>query len=126
MPLKWQSLNLYNMEYIIDAKDKILGRVASEAVLVLRGKKEANFVPNRVFDVKVKIINLDKIKISEKKIKQKNYKRYSGYPGGLKIISLEKMLEKKGIEYVFKKAVMGMLPKNKLQKKIMKNLIISK
>ncbi|MBI4691884.1 MAG: 50S ribosomal protein L13 [Candidatus Terrybacteria bacterium] len=113
------------MEYIIDAKDKILGRIASEAALVLRGKKEANFTPNRVPDVKVKIINLAQIKIPEKKLKQKKYKRYSGYPGGLEIISFEKMMEKKGIEYVFKKAVMGMLPKNKLQKKIIKNLVIS-
>lgn len=124
MPVKWQSLNLCNMEYVIDAENKIFGRIASEAALALRGKREANFIPNRVPDVKVKIINLDKIKISEKKIKQKKYKRYSGYPGGLKIISLEKILEKKGIGYVFKKAVMGMLPKNKLQKRIIQNLII--
>lgn len=113
------------MEYVIDAKNKILGRIASEAAFALRGKKEVNFIPNRIPDVKVKIINLDKIKISEKKIKQKKYKRYSGYPGGLKIISLEKILEKKGIGYVFKKAVMGMLQKNKLRNKIIKNLVIS-
>jgi len=112
-------------EYILDAKNKSLGRLASETASILRGKKEVDFAPNRVASVKVKIINLDKIKISEKKIEQKYYKKHSGYPGGLKITPLKKALEKKGIDYVFRKTVMGMLPKNKLQSKIIKNLIIN-
>jgi large subunit ribosomal protein L13 len=111
-------------EYVIDAKDKSLGRVASEAALILRGKKETNFAPNRLPDVKIKIINVSKIKITDKKLKQKEYKSHSGYPGGLKTTSLEKILEKKGMEYVLKKAVMGMLPKNKLQDRMIKNLVI--
>lgn len=113
------------MEYIIDAKNKSLGRVASEAALVLRGKRRVDFAPNKIPDIKVQIKNLNAIKIEEKKNRQKEYKRYSGYPGGLKFYSLKKILEKRGIEYVFKKAVTGMLPKNRLQKQMIKNLVIS-
>lgn len=112
------------MQYVLDAKDKSLGRLASEAASILRGKREVDFAPNRVPDVKVKVINIDEIKISEKKIKQKYYKRHSGYPGGLKIIPLKKALEKKGIAFIFRKTVMNMLPKNKLQKRMIKNLVI--
>jgi large subunit ribosomal protein L13 len=112
-------------EYTLDAKDKTLGRLASEAASILRGKREVDFAPNRLPAVKVKIINLDKIKISEKKIEQKYYKSHSGYPGGLKVTPMKKALEKKGIDYVFRKTVMGMLPKNKLRSKIIKNLIIN-
>jgi len=112
-------------EYTLDAKDKSLGRLASETASILRGKREVDFAPNRVASVRVKIINLDKIKLSEKKIQQKRYKSHSGYPGGLKVTLMKKALEKKGIDYVFRKTVMGMLPKNKLQSKIIKNLIIN-
>jgi large subunit ribosomal protein L13 len=111
-------------EYVLDAENKALGRLASETASILRGKKEVDFAPNRVAAVKVKVVNLDKIKISEKKIEQKYYKRHSGYPGGLKITPMKKALEKKGIGYVFKKAVMGMLSKNKLRNKMIKNLIL--
>lgn len=111
-------------QYTLDGKNKSLGRLASEAASILRGKKEINFAPNRVPDVKVKIVNIDEIKIDEKKIEQKYYKRHSGYPGGLKTTPLKKVLEKKGTAYVLKKAVMGMLPKNKLQKRMIKNLVI--
>ncbi len=114
------------MEYTIDAKNKMLGRVASDAATVLRGKKEPDFTPNRVSDLKLTVLNADKIDISDKKKKQKGYKTFSGYPSGLKIAPMEKVLEKKGIEHVLKKAIMGMLPKNKLRKQMMKNLIISK
>ena len=112
-------------EYIIDVKDRQLGRAASEVALILRGKKEASFAPNRVPDIKVKVINVDKIRIGAKKMAQKQYKRYSGYPGGLKLSSMEKILKEKGMDYILKKTVMGMLPKNKLQKKMMENLLIS-
>lgn len=111
-------------EYILDAKDKVLGRVASEAAAILRGKKTSEFAANIVADVKLKVVNVDKIKITGKKLSQKEYKNYSGYPGGLKITVMDKILQKKGMGYIFKKAVLGMLPKNKLQKQIMKNLII--
>ena len=112
------------MIYVIDAKDKALGRVASEAAVILRGKKEVNFAPNRLPDIKVKIINVSKIKITDKKLKQKEYKSHSEYPGGLKMTPLKRVLEKKGMTYLFIKTVTGMLPKNKLRNKMMKNLII--
>lgn len=112
-------------EYILDAKEKSLGRLASETALILRGKKEVDFAPNRVPSLKVKIVNIDKIKIGEKKIQQKYYKNHSGYPGGMRVLPLKRALEKKGMGFVFKKAVMSMLPKNKLQRQLIKNLIIS-
>lgn len=111
-------------EYTINAKDRSLGRVASDAAAILRGKKEIDFQAHRLADVKVNIVNVDKILITGRKAEQKTYKRYSGYPGGLKYISLSKVLKEKGAAYVLKKAVMGMLPKNKLQKQMFKNLII--
>ena len=112
------------MEYVIDAKDKALGRVASEVVVILRGKKEADFAPNRLPETKVKVINIAQIKIIDKKLKQKEYKSHSGYPGGLKTTPLKRVLEKKGMAYVFIKTLTGMLPKNKLRNKMIKNLII--
>jgi len=111
-------------EYVLDAKGKSFGRLASEAAVILRGKKEVDFAPNRVPDLKVKIINIKEIKIDDKKIGQKYYKSHSGYPGGIKITPMKKALEKKGIDYIFRKTIMGMLPKNKLRNKIIKNLII--
>jgi large subunit ribosomal protein L13 len=111
-------------EYVLDAKNKALGRLASEAAVILRGKNEPDFAPNRIPNIKVKIVNIKEMKISEKKIAQKYYKSHSGYPGGMKIMPMKRALDKKGIEYVFRKAVFGMLPKNKLRSRIIKNLII--
>lgn len=110
-------------EIILDVKNKPLGRAASEAAILLRGKNNPDFLPNKLPDHKIKIINLNKIAFSEKKKKQKIYKSYSGYPGGLKEIPLKKVVEKKGMEEIFKIAVYGMLPKNKLRAKMIKNLI---
>ncbi len=110
-------------EIIIDAKNKSLGRTAVEAALCLRGKNKASYLPNVAPETKVKVINVDKAKFTGKKLEMKYYKRYSGYPGNLKIISFQKMLEKDP-KAVFKKIVSGMIPKNRLTKKILKNLII--
>jgi large subunit ribosomal protein L13 len=112
------------MIYTIDAKNRTLGRVASEAAMVLRGKKDASFTPNKVSDVKLKVINVGQIKITGNKTQDKKYKSYSGYPGGLKEVSFERFLEKKGMIGIFKKAVMGMIPRNRLRDKIMKNLTL--
>lgn len=112
------------MEYVIDAKDKPLGRVASQAAAVLRGKNRPDFVPNKAPNVKVAITNADKIKITGKKLKQKHYIRHSGHPGGLKSLEMARVIEKKGIDYILKRAIDGMLPKNKLRKQMIKNLII--
>jgi large subunit ribosomal protein L13 len=110
---------------IIDAKNKPLGRVASEAAVLLRGKNKPNFSPNKIPPIKVKITNSSKAKLTGSKLNQKKYASYSGYPGGLKYIKMKELFERKP-EDIFKKAVWGMLPKNKLRKAVIKNLIIEK
>lgn len=111
------------MIYTLDAKNKPIGRVASEAVSFLRGKNSPDFKPNVVPPVKVKIINLSKVKLSDAKLKNESYKRYSGYAGGLKITPKKTVFEKNP-EKVLKESVRRMLPKNKLRKEALKNLII--
>lgn len=108
---------------IIDAENKPLGRVASQVAKYLRGKMSPAFIPNLVPQVIVKVINTSKIKITGKKLEQKTYKKYSGYPGSLKYIPLKKSIEKDQ-KLFFKNVVKGMLPNNKLRGKILKNLII--
>lgn len=106
-----------------DVKNKSLGRAASETAVLLRGKDKPDFSPNKLPVHQIKILNFDKIIFSAKKKEQKIYKRYSGYPGGLKEMSYEKFTEKDPRKF-FVHAVYGMLPKNKLRAKIIKNLII--
>lgn len=108
----------------LDAKNNSLGRVASEAAKMLMGKDSASYQANVVVDEKVQIINASKIKLEPKKLKQKVYQKYSGYPGGLKEQTMEVMIAKKGYGEIFKKAVYGMLPANRLRKLRMKNLEI--
>ncbi len=110
-------------EIIIDAKDKALGRTATEAALHLRGKTSAGYAPNLAPKIKVKVINLSKAKINAEKLEKTFYKRHSGYPGSLKYVSLKKVWEKNP-KIAFIKIIRGMLPKNKLRKEILKNLII--
>lgn len=113
------------MEYIIDATDKTLGRLASNAANILMGKNNPNFERNVVSENKVKLINASKAKIDLKKLKSKNYLRYSGYPGGLKSERMEEVIKKKGYKEIFEMAIYGMLPANRLRKIVMKNLFIS-
>lgn len=108
-------------EIIIDAKDKSLGRVATEAANCLRGKHKADYLPNVAPKISVKVINIGKAKITGNKLEKKTYKKYSGYPGNLRYVSLKKMMEKNP-KALFKKVVGGMLPKNKLANRIIKNL----
>lgn len=95
--------------------------MASEIAIVLQGKNKATFRPEKAGDEIVEVENIDKIKISGKKNKQKIYYRYSGYPGGIKKRSFEELFKEDPNE-VLKKAVFGMLPKNKLRKLRMKRL----
>jgi len=113
------------MEYTIDAQNKKLGRIASEAAIILMGKNRADFVRNAIPDVKVKIANAGKIYTTNKKLVSKIYKNYSGYPGGLKERTMKKVVSDKGMKEVLRIAIKGMLPKNKLRDRMMKNLIIS-
>lgn len=112
------------MEYNIDAQGKKLGRLASEVATILMGKNRPDFVRNAIPNVKVKIINAGKIFVTNKKMDQKVYKNYSGYPGGLKERSMKKVVSDKGMRESLRIAIKGMLPKNKLRDRMMKNLII--
>ena len=111
--------------YTIDAAGGSLGRVASEAASVLLGKKSAQYMQNEVMPVEVEIVNASKLVMSEKRIAGKEYTRYTGYPGGLRITSLANLLMKKGVGEAIRKAVDGMIPRNKLRKERMKRLTIT-
>ena len=113
------------MEHTIDATEKKLGRVATEAAVLLMGKNLPDFAKNVVADVKVNVTNASKLDITNKKMETKEYKRYSGYPGGLKTRKMSQEVAKNGYGEIIKKAVYGMLPANKLRAVVMKNLIIS-
>ncbi len=101
-----------------------MGRAASEVASILRGKNRSDFAPNKSPEITLEIKNCDKLKIGEKKMEQKKYKRYSGYPSGLKHTKLGELYGKNPRE-VFIKAVKGMLPRNKLRKNLIKNIIWS-
>ena len=107
--------------HTIDASNKVLGRLAVEIAVLLRGKQKADFAPYKDIGDIVIVKNVDKMKFSGRKLKQKKYYHHSGYLGGLKEITLEKLFEKNPKE-VLDKAVFGMLPKNKLRAKIIKRL----
>lgn len=113
------------MEYKIDAANKILGRLASEIAILLRGKNEPSFEPSRMSDRRVIVPNTDKIRITGKKRGQKLYRRHSGYPGRLKEESLERLMIRDS-RIALRRAVLGMLPKNKLRQRMIKNLILHK
>jgi len=106
---------------VIDAKDKVLGRVATEAARLLRGKHKPTFAQHMDTGDFVIIVNASKVKLTGKKLKQKVYYRHSQYPGGLKTTSAEKMLQEKP-ERMFRLAVRGMLPKNSLGRRQLSKL----
>ncbi|HRU33500.1 MAG TPA: 50S ribosomal protein L13 [Candidatus Paceibacterota bacterium] len=110
-------------EYKIDATNKPLGRLASEIAIILQGKDSPDYQPNKVADVKVIVENASKMKITGKKLEQKVYRHHTGYIGHLKETPMKDVFEKNPAE-VLKKAVLGMLPKNSLRSKRIKNLKI--
>ena len=112
------------MEYTIDAQGKKLGRIASQAASILIGKNTTKYARNEFPNIKVKITNASRIDITNKKIAGKTYKSFSGYPGGLRMIAMKKMLADRGYKEIFRKTVYGMLPINKLRAQIIKNLIV--
>ncbi|MEK7182193.1 MAG: 50S ribosomal protein L13 [Patescibacteria group bacterium] len=111
--------------YTIDAKDKKLGRLASKLAVLLMGKNLRNYKKNIVSDVAVAVINASKMKLDPKKISNKRYPHFSGYPGGLRKESAEKVIKEKGNAELIKKAVRSMLPNNRLRPDMMKKLKIS-
>lgn len=113
-----------NVQFSIDATNMAIGRVASAAAKELMGKNTTTYEKNILPNITVTITNASKLKISEKKLSEKLYERYSGYPGGLKFKNLGEIIAKKGYNEVLWLAVYGMLPANKLRPRIMKHLIV--
>jgi large subunit ribosomal protein L13 len=107
--------------YLVDAKDKVLGRVATKVAVLLRGKHKPIFTPFVDTGDAVIVINAAKIRVTGRKLKQKVYRRFSGYPGGLREVSLATMLKNKP-EMVIKLAVTRMLPGGPLGRRIIKKL----
>jgi large subunit ribosomal protein L13 len=110
------------MEYHIDAKNKILGRIASEIALILQGKKSATYARNRVSADKVFITNIEGIKVTGAKAEQKIYYHHTGYVGHLKELTYEQKFAKDP-KSILRQAVRKMLPKNFLNQQRIKNLI---
>lgn len=109
----------------IDASGKILGRLAGEIVMTLQGKTAPDFDPAQLSKNKVAVYNTDHIRVTGKKPLQKLYRHHSGYPGGLKEETLERMLARDS-RVVLRHAVAGMLPKNRLRPRMLKNLTLYK
>ena len=109
--------------FIVDAKDVVLGRLASVVAMVLRGKHKPSFTPHVDCGDNVIIINADKIKMTGKKMTDKQYIRHSGYPGGQRTQTPEDLLSKKP-EAVVERAIKGMLPKSRLGSEMFRNLFV--
>lgn len=107
--------------YIIDAADKVLGRLSTKVAGILSGKVKPNFTPYVDSGDAVIVVNADKVKITGKKMQQNTYTSYSGYPGGQRVEKLESLMARKPQE-VIRLAVKGMLPKNKHQKHMIARL----
>ena len=106
---------------LVDAQDQTLGRLATQVARVLRGKHKVDFTPNQACGDFVVIINAEKINFTGDKLNQKVYKHYTGYQGGLKEVPAKTMLAKRP-ERIIERAVWGMLPKNRLGRKIIRRL----
>jgi len=107
--------------YVVDARGQVLGRLASAVAARLRGKHNLMFTPHVDTGDHVIVINADKVVLTGRKLKNKTYYRHSGYMGGIKNITAEKLMEKQPEDLV-RFAVKGMLPKNRLGRKLFKKL----
>ena len=107
--------------YVVDLEDKVLGRAATEIARVLRGKHKAIYTPSVDTGDFVIVLNAEKVRLTGNKLAQKKYYRHSGYTGGLTTITADKLLEK-APEELIRKAVKGMLPKNKLGRQMYRKL----
>lgn len=108
---------------LIDAEDQVLGRLASKVAILLRGKAKTNFTPHVDCGDNVVIINAEKIRLTGNKMEEKIYLSHSGYPGGQKEVTPDKLLAKKPTAVV-EKAIRGMLPKNRLGRELFRNLYV--
>lgn len=107
--------------FVVDAEGQTVGRLASKVAKVIRGKHKPNYTPHADCGDNVIIINAEKVSFSGTKLADKEYIRYTGYPGGQRIVSAEAML-KNNPERLIEKAVKGMLPKNRLGRSLFNNL----
>ncbi|AGB40234.1 ribosomal protein L13, bacterial type [Halobacteroides halobius DSM 5150] len=107
--------------YVVDLAGKTLGRVSTEIATILRGKHKPIYTPNMDTGDFVVVINADKVHLTGNKLEQKLYRKHSGYPGGLKETAYDELLNDKPEEAI-RKAVKGMLPSNKLGRKMLKKL----
>jgi large subunit ribosomal protein L13 len=112
-------------KHILDAEGKKIGRLATAAATILMGKNTEQFARNIAPDVKVEIINAGKADVTQRRLNAEVHPRFSGYPSGIKIPTVGYVIEKKGKKELFRLAVYGMLPRNKLRSKMMNNLTIS-
>ncbi len=122
--MKTKTLKLSEIEkdwWIADAESQILGRLASKVAQILRGKHKVNFVPHMDNGDCVVVINAEKIMVTGKKEEKKSYFRHTGYPGGVKTTSLA-LLRRTYPERIIENAVKGMLPHNKLGRRMLKHL----
>ena len=109
--------------HVVDAQNLILGRLASQVANILRGKNKAIFTPSVDTGDFVIVVNAEKIALTGRKLSDKNYYSHSGFPGGIKSVTAGELLEKQPEELI-RKAVKGMLPKNKLSRQMIKKLKI--
>ena len=124
-PQSFKQSDIEQSWILVDAKDKTLGRLASALASRLRGKHRPEFTPNADLGDYIVVINANKINVTGDKLNQKKYFKHSGYPGGIKSKSLDKVI-KNSPEDAIRMAVKGMLPKNKLGKKMLTKLKIYK
>lgn len=108
---------------VLDAKDQVLGRFASQAAMILRGKHKANYTPHVDCGDNIIIINADKIRLTGRKINEKVYVSHTGYPGGQRFVTPAKLMAKKPTA-VLERAIYGMIPKNRLGNAVKGNLFL--
>jgi large subunit ribosomal protein L13 len=107
---------------VVDAKDAVLGRLATRVATILRGKHRPIFTPHVDTGEYVIVINAEKVKLTGRKLEQKIYHRHTGYPGGVRSITADKLLQSAHADRVVQSAVRGMLPKNTLGRQIFSKL----
>ncbi len=113
--------NIENKWYVVDATDKVLGRLATQVAKVLRGKNKPEFTPHADAGDYVIILNAEKIRVTGSKADDKVYYSHTGFPGGIKDITFNKLLEKDATQ-IIEKAVKGMMPKNPLGRSMLSKL----
>ncbi|MFL6058730.1 MAG: 50S ribosomal protein L13 [Rubrobacteraceae bacterium] len=109
--------------YVVDAEGQTLGRLATEIATILRGKNKPQYTPHVDTGDFVVVVNAEKVVVTGRKAEQKVYRRHSGYPGGLKVTSYEQLMERRPTE-ILRRAVKGMMPKNRLARQQLRKLKI--